>query len=247
VTVAALGALLAVVFGFLWLSSQDTVAETPLRRFTLSTEGTPIHPSISPNGRHIAYVSGPANERVLWVQDLDQQQARAVVGPTSLITANSGLSWSPDSQFVAFQSDDTVLQKVAASGGPVVTLTELSRSSRSAWTPDGESAIFMSDDIKLHSVPARGGEAKLWLEAQQEGVMATAPAFFSLDEGTQKFLYGEGKTYLDAQIIAFDRTTGRREILAAGGSSVYASSGHVIYNSADPRGAFGPYRSRSTP
>ena len=58
---AALGVLLALVFAFFPLFSPAPVAETPLRRFTLPTNGTPIRPAISPNGRHVAYFSGVGN------------------------------------------------------------------------------------------------------------------------------------------------------------------------------------------
>ncbi|MFB3138158.1 MAG: protein kinase, partial [Phycisphaerales bacterium] len=80
----ALGVLLALVFASLWLFSPASVAEAPLRRFTLPTEGAPILPSISPNGRHVAYLSGPRTSRTLWVQDLDQNEPRAIVGPTAM-------------------------------------------------------------------------------------------------------------------------------------------------------------------
>ena len=230
--VGALGVLLALIFAF----SPAPVAEAPLRRFTLPTEGNLRSPSISPNGRHVAYLTGPAaNNRTLWVQDLDQNQPRAIVGPTNLTTSMP--FWSPDSQFVGFRlAGGEGFKKVAVSGGPVVTLAEArGTSSRSAWTPDGESVIFTSER-KLFRVPARGGQAELWLEAEQEGFGAAHPAFFSPSEGTDKLLYVEVKSASEAQVIALDRTSGQREILAEGWFPVYAPSGHVVYASIEPLG-----------
>ena len=235
----ALGVLLALVFAFFPLFSPAPVAEAPLRRFTLPTEEGLIRPSISPNGRHVAYLAGPDGNRTLWVHDLDQNQPRAIVGPTSL--TGSMPFWSPDSQFVGFGSrDGGVLRfkRVAVSGGPVVTLAESSGfSSRSAWTPDGESVIFTSER-KLFKVSARGGQAELWLEAEQEGFSAHQPAFFSTSQGTDKLLYVELRSATEAQVIALDRTSGQREILAEGFFPVYAPSGHVVYQSIEPRGVW---------
>jgi Tol biopolymer transport system component len=233
-TVIAL--LLALVSTLFWLFSPTPVAETPLRRFALTNDETPIRrPSISPNGRHVAYMTGPDNNRTLWVQDLAQNQPRAIVGPTDLNLSRP--FWSPDSQFVGFRSEN-VFKKVAVSGGPTVTLAEASgASTRAAWTPDGESVIFTSER-KLFRVPARGGQAELWLEAEREGAFAFEPAFFSVDEGTDKLLYAETRTAADAQIVALDRTSGQREILAAGRFPVYAPSGHVIYQSINPVGVW---------
>ena len=230
---AALGVLFGLIFAFSPLFAPAPVAETPLRRFTLQTEEAPIFPSISPNGRHVAYLSGPTTSRTLWVQDLDQNEARAIVGPTAI--PGSTPFWSPDSQFVGFRSGGN-FRKVAVSGGSVVLLAEGSgSSSRSAWTPDGESVIFTSGEM-LFRVGASGGKAELWLEVEQKGFGAFGPAFFSVDEGTQKLLYTEVKSTTEAQIIALDRTTGQREVLAAGRWPVYDPSGHVIYQSTDPVG-----------
>jgi Tol biopolymer transport system component len=232
---AALGVLLALVFAFFPLFSPAPVTETPLRRFTLTTDEAPLSVSISPNGQHVAYLTGGRGDRVLWVQDLDQHQPRTIVGPDDI--KRQFMSWSPDSQFVGFLSQGA-LKKVAVSGGPVVTLAETSPAAfQSAWTPDGESVIFNSA-AGLYKVPSRGGQAELWLEAEQEGFFATSPAFFSVVEGTQKLLYMEGKARpgADTQIIALDRTSGQREILAAGVWPVYDPSGHVIYLSIETFG-----------
>ena len=230
---AALSVLLALVFAFFPLFSPTPVADAPVRRFTLLTEGTPLRPSISPNGRHVAYLSGSGNSRVLWVQDLDQNQPRAIAGPANL---NRMIPfWSPDSQFVGFRSEGAI-KKVAVSGGPVAPLAEATGfTQRAAWTPDGDSVIFTSEG-KLFKVPSRGGQAELWLEAGQEGFIAFTPVFFSASQGSDKLLYVEARSASEAQIIALDRISGQREILASGFRPVYAPSGHVVYESIDPAG-----------
>jgi hypothetical protein len=114
-----LGVLFGLIFAFFLLFAPTPVAETPLRRFTLQTDGAPIRPSISPNGRHVAYLSESAGKVALWVRDLDQNEPRVIVGPAPI---NASIPfWSPDSQFVGFRSEGS-FRKVAVSGGPVVTL-----------------------------------------------------------------------------------------------------------------------------
>jgi hypothetical protein len=139
VAAAVFGVLFGLVFAFFPLFSPSPATEMPLRRFALTIDETPIRPSISPNGQHVAYMTGPDNHRTLWVQDLDQDSPRVIVGPTRI---TSRLFWSPNSQFVGFRSEN-VFKKVAVSGGPGVKVAEASGlSPRSAWTPDGASVIF---------------------------------------------------------------------------------------------------------
>ena len=45
---------------------------------------------------HVDYISGSASEFVLWVQDLDQNEQRAIVGPTAIQRTKP--FWSPDNQ-----------------------------------------------------------------------------------------------------------------------------------------------------
>jgi len=230
----ALALLLALVFGFLLLSSPAPVVEAPVRRFILPTEDTPMWPSISPNGRHVAYFTGTQDERILWVQDLGQGQPRSIVGPTTFETTR--LAWSPDSQFVSFKSA-RALKKVAAFGGPIVTLAEPVSAWSSTWTPDGESVIFTRPDRKLYKVPTRGGNAELWLEPENEGMHAIAPVFFSPESGSDKFLYAEDSGSVAGRLITFDRATGERETLIEGRLPLYHASGHIIYESVDSGGS----------
>jgi hypothetical protein len=116
--VGALGLLLALIVAFLAWWSPVPVDEKPVRRFALKTDAPPRDPSVSPNGRHVAYLTGNQDRRVLWVQDLDQNQPRLIVGPGNL--GDLQPSWSPDSEFICFRMGDD-LKKVPVSGGAPVT------------------------------------------------------------------------------------------------------------------------------
>ncbi len=230
-----LGVLLALIFAFFLLFSPAPVAEARLRKFTLPTNSEPSRPRISPNGRHVAYLTGPDHGRTLWVQDLDQTQPRSIVGPEAI--RDTAFAWSPDSRFIAFRGEDE-LKKVSVSGGPVVSLCEAIGSFAGiAWTPESDSIIFTSRN-RLFEVSARGGEPELFLEAeaQEEGQALVTPMFATTGEGAVALLYVQGTTVADAQIVAFDPSSGRREPLLPGGLPTFAPSGHLVYDRLNPRG-----------
>ena len=226
--VAVFAILSTLIVSYVWPFSAGPVADAPLRKFTLATSEPPRDPSISPNGRFVAYVTGRRNQRLLWLHDLRLGDSRSIAGPGRI---RLGPSWSPDSRFIAFQLGRE-LKKVPVDGGPMVTVCEPKEFVRAvAWTPDGES-IFLAMERKLYKASSRGGEPELWLEPQQ---IATDLTFFSLKEGIDKFTYVEGGSG-NPQIISLDRKTGQREVLAAGSEPVYSRSGHVLYYKRDPPG-----------
>jgi serine/threonine protein kinase/Tol biopolymer transport system component len=75
-------------------------------------------PVISPDGRLLAFTGQVGGKRSLWVRALDSQSAR------SLPDTDRALQpfWSPDSRSIGFFTSDLKLKRVAASGGPVLTL-----------------------------------------------------------------------------------------------------------------------------
>ncbi len=116
-------ALLAVSF----VHFRQTPPEAPLRRFAFTPpEAVAAAPSfvqalvaISPNGKHIAFIAG-AEERKLWVQDLDQQQPRAIDGTEGARKP----FWSPGSDFIGFAAGGE-LKKVSVQGGLAIRVCEL--------------------------------------------------------------------------------------------------------------------------
>ena len=229
--------LLALVFAFFPLFSPAPVAEVPLRRFTLPTEGIPRLPSFSPDGRYVAYLTEEmTSSGRLWVHDLGRSEPRVIFGPDNF----RGLApaWSPDSQFIVFRVG-TELKSISVAGGPAVTVCDVGLGrlfNIAAWTPDGESIIFHRES-QLYRVPSRGGTPELWLEPHLKGRSAAQPAFLGDGGGSDKLLYIEATDIAGGEIIfAFDRSLGHREKLALGHAPTYASSGHVLYVTTDPPG-----------
>ena len=87
---------------------------------TISTEvqNTPL--AVSPDGRHIAFVTLSSGRRQLWLRQRSGVSLQAMAG-----TENAASPfWSPDSRWVAFFADGK-LKKISVSGGPVTDLCDV--------------------------------------------------------------------------------------------------------------------------
>jgi len=135
--------------------------ERPLRKLPIRAQGgleldynsKPL--AISPNGRHIAFIS----ERKLWIRDLKRFEATAIPG-----TEGATLPfWSPDGTLIGFARGQK-LWKVAATGGSPVTITTLEESvgggaSGLAWLPNGK-IVFCAGGSTIFEVSATGGDPR---------------------------------------------------------------------------------------
>ena len=108
-----------------WLRSPPPAEEAPLRRFAFARP-VPVRAdrlignlAISPNGRHIAFVTAGA-EGKLWVHDLDRQEPRAIEGAEGARRP----FWSPDSDFIGFAAG-AELKKISVQGGVAIRVCEM--------------------------------------------------------------------------------------------------------------------------
>ncbi len=202
----------------------------PVRRFSFTPPDLVANrggQSVSPNGRHIAYIAG-ADNLSLWVRDLDQEQAREL----SIAGTEQRPFWSPDSRSIGFVSGNE-LKKISVDGGPATPLCPLPNGvfQGGTWSPDGESIVFASGGpAKLYEVPARGGKAELLFEPErtEKGPAATYPCFLPLDPAARVILYETGSAS-DKDIALRDLATGEWEILTEGAYPAYSPSGHILY------------------
>jgi serine/threonine protein kinase len=109
-------------------------------------------PEISPDGRHVAY---PA-EGALWIRSLDELEPRKV--PITGVP-QPVLFWSPDSNWVAFVSDDK-LWKIAPGGSSPALIAPLSQIGHNfhsgAWGA-GDRIVLAALFGGIYEVSARGG------------------------------------------------------------------------------------------
>jgi serine/threonine protein kinase len=96
----------------------------PPDKFVLDTTGDAGGmPVLSPQGDKIAFVAHSGETKLLWVRSLSAESAQPLDG-----TAGAAHPfWSPDGRYIGFFAGGK-LMKIAATGGPAVTITDVPNS-----------------------------------------------------------------------------------------------------------------------
>jgi len=159
----ALGALLigvaGVAFGVWAWRHAPSIDSGRTVRFTIAPAAAgqdippPTHIAISPDGRLIAYVVRGESQQRLALRDLSQLTTRVIPGTEHIVTP----LFSPDGAWIAFlPAGARLLQKVAVTGGPVLTIGETTTLQGASWArPD---LIVASVRESLMTIPAAGGK-----------------------------------------------------------------------------------------
>ena len=191
--------------------------------------------ALSPDGKHIVYVSGFGPESQLYVRPINQFDATLLSdgdGPYSPFI-------SPDGNWVGYFSDgNNELKKVSIHGGPSVPVGD---AGGSVW-----GASWGSDDTIVFATGGFIGGGSLWRLSAGGGV-PEALASVSADEAERwAYLWPEvlpgGKAILftisrsqtarpaSYEIAALSLETGEQRVLIAGGSNPrYVPTGHIVY------------------
>lgn len=112
-------------------------------------------PSVSPDGKSIAYVAGADGTLNLFTMDPDGKNIRALTGYKNGEQIFNP-SWSPDGSTVIFDysvTEGREILSVPASGGPAQTLISTSDDERNGvYSPDGKSILFASDRTGIFNI-----------------------------------------------------------------------------------------------
>jgi serine/threonine protein kinase/Tol biopolymer transport system component len=123
----------------LWVANQDGTDQQQLTAFTNSIN---VRPNVSPDGRHIVFVSDRAGPRNIWRVDIDG------TNPVRLTSGDieTWPTYSPDGHWVVYStrvSGKHSLWKVTVDGGDPIQLTSNNFSiSSSSVSPDGKLVVY---------------------------------------------------------------------------------------------------------
>jgi Tol biopolymer transport system component len=147
-----------------------------------------LHPHFSPDGKRLVFETDDEIEATVWVvDDLQRPTARRL----TLEGRNVDPIWTPDGQYVVFQSDrqgDRGLFRQRADGSlPAERLTTAEPSTRhlpNSWTPDGKTLAFESfNTVNIPSIwtVAVDGDRKPRPLTNPQAMLPAQSAAFSPD------------------------------------------------------------------
>jgi eukaryotic-like serine/threonine-protein kinase len=187
------------------------------------------YPTISPDGRRLAFVATVDRRTLLWVRPLDSLIAYSLAGTEDVVSP----FWSPDSRFLAFFSSGK-LKKIDISGGPPQTVCNAEGTGHGGtWSGDG-TILFAARAEPIRRVPAAGGTPApvTRLDSTTE-LLHTSPQF--LPDG-RHFLYWLQAKSPDPEktgvvIGSLDdkpESTERRRLLPSSSRALY-SKGYLLF------------------
>jgi len=223
--VVAIGALLTAG----WIARPNAKVEQPgvVTRFTLlPPEGVTIPPrtafTVSPDGRHIAYIGVESGGRALYVRSVDDLEARKF--DVVILAAGMGF-FSADGESLVF-SDGAQLRRIGLSGGASTPLLTMQGGATGDWSSEGR--IVIARERGLWLLDENGGEPVRLTQPDTTGPERHAlPRFlpdgsavlFSVYRGT------DGEPDLELITLSGERTVIAKNI---GSRPTYVHSGHII-------------------
>jgi Tol biopolymer transport system component/predicted Ser/Thr protein kinase len=169
---AAFGVALLAAGALAFIHFRETPPVTEAVRFTAALpENTNFTLAgifnLSPDGRKLAFsASGVDAVPRIWIRSLDSLTAQPLPG-SETVPVLASLFWSPDSRFLAYQSDGK-LKKIDTAGSPPVVLCDApNQIVGGAWNRDG--VILFTQNGALMRVSAAGGTPSAVIAAPPAG------------------------------------------------------------------------------
>ncbi len=229
-----LGWIVAAIFFLvsiaLFVYFRRTPAEVEAVRFTVlpPEKATSVQaPTISPDGRRLAFIATVEGKRLLWVRPLASLAAQALPGTEGA----SSPFWSPTGEFIGFFAQGK-LKKIALSGGPPTTLCNAPDGQGGAWNRDGVILFSPTLTSRVHRVSAAGGAVEVVTTSNPLTNIQRWPSFLP-DE--RHFLYSVGYSSqpeaIGIYLASLDGGESKR-LLSADSNAVYAASergGYLLF------------------
>jgi len=196
-------------------------------------------PRVTPDGTAVAFTGTDGTQRQVYVQTLDQLEARPVPGTEG----GSQRAFSPDGRTVLFvvRGLPSLLKKVSLDGGPVVTITDktyalgvsLGRedalvvgSREGLWLvpPPGPSESSVS---RVGSIELASGEPRLITTLLAGEQAHSFPEF--LPDGRAVLFTRRRSGGTGSQVAVYSLESGESWPLVRGTAAQFAASGHLVF------------------
>ena len=132
------------------------------RTFTQLTfrSGLQMLPSLSPDGKTLAFVSDSSGNPAIYLQRVGGQTQIKLTDDTHV--ADTQPAFSPDGAYIAFRShrEGGGIFVMGATGESVRKLTDFGYNP--SWSPDGKEIVFCSDRVELNPA-VKTGNGSLWI------------------------------------------------------------------------------------
>jgi len=188
--------------------------------------GAPGPAAISPDGTKVAFTAlDETGVAQLYLRHLDKGESVVLSG-----TEGSAYPfWSPDSKFIGFfEPGGGKLKKVAADGGPPVTLCSASNGKGGSWNRAGEIIFAPQHDDAIYKVADIGGDPVRLTTLAPEHDSHRHPRF--LPDGEQFVFTGRVTAGGSNEIFlaSLDTTVAPRVIVESQAHADYAN-GHLMF------------------
>jgi Tol biopolymer transport system component/DNA-binding SARP family transcriptional activator len=178
----------------LFLRQRDTSSLVPGTTHRVAfDQQLELDPSLSPDGRIVAYAAEAGDRFELFVKQV--RGGRAVPLTDALPGSHRRPQWSPDGSEIAFQSDRAIYLVDAFGGAPrllVKPIREGGWVAYPAWSPDGHQLAYV-EDWAIYRRPIDGGPARLISRDPAAHSLAWSPdgKWIAFVSGNPVFSYGE--------------------------------------------------------
>ena len=236
-TLAALGALVAIVSVSAGMASKESPESSVVSRLTLplpvdaplAVEGWPSQTlALSTDGRQIAYATGhDVPDPRIRLRRLNDSEIRPIPGTEK----GAGPFFSPDGRWLAyFDQTEGALKKIAVDGGRAVTLARGFANAGwmlGCWGDDGR-IVFDTWNGGLRVIDESGGEVRVLTEPKDQWHLDPQPLpgagralFYSVAQGAPRI-----------EAISID-TGERTEVLENASHGRYLSAGFLLFTRDD--------------
>ena len=182
-------------------------------------------PVVSPDGNWLAFAARGADGRqVLWLRSLDGITEQPLAGTEGATFP----FWSSDSRSLAFFANGK-LNRIDASGGPLLALCDAVSGRGGSWGPDG-TILFALLSGPIFRVPASGGTPQpiTKLTGSLNQFSHRWPQF--LPDGKHFLFLGQATSSGDSTMYAGSLDSGEPKVLLRNESNaIYAPPGYLLF------------------